>query len=259
MSRSTVSGNTTDGLGGGIYINAGEWEIVASTISGNTADEGGGIYSTDALISMLNSTISLNQAQRGGGLIHDSSAAVTLSFVTLTDNAASNGAGLVVDAGLAQITNSIVSGNTPGDCQGSTQPLDANLDGDGSCGFSLTADPLLEPLALNGGPTRTHAIPSFSPAAEASTNCLPFGSLLALTVDQRGEPRPQGAACDLGAFETVISAIPLPPLPTRTATATAPLPPTSPPPACSPDLPKEQCEAAGGTWSAVSYPPCTCP
>jgi predicted outer membrane repeat protein len=261
MTRSTVSGNTTDGPGGGIYINSGEWEIEASTISGNSADEGGGIYNTDALLSMLNSTISMNQAQRGGGLIHDSSAAVTLSFVTLAENTAGSGAGLVVDAGLAQITNSIVSGNMPFDCQGSTQPLDANLDGDGSCGFSLTADPLLEPLALNGGPTRTHAIPSFSPAAEASATCLPFGSLLALGVDQRGEPRPQGAVCDLGAFEAVISTIPLPPLPTPTATVRAPPPPTPAPalPACSPELPKEQCEAAGGTWSAVSYPPCTCP
>jgi predicted outer membrane repeat protein len=261
MSRCSVSGNTTDGQGGGIYINSGEWEINASTISDNAADEGGGIYNTDALLSILNSTISMNQSQRGGGIVHDSSSAVMFSFVTIAENIASSGAGLVVDSGLVQITNSIVSGNTPIDCQGSNQQLDANLDSDGSCGFSITADPMLEPLALNGGPTRTHEIPSFSPAAEASDSCLPFGSLVPVDVDQRGEPRPQGAACDLGAYEAEITALPLPPMLTPTPTAmTAPQPTvTTAPPACNPELPKDECEAAGGTWSAVGYPPCTCP
>jgi hypothetical protein len=34
-----------------------------------------------------------------------------------------------------------------------------------------------------------------------------------LAVDQRGETRPQGTACDLGAYEAVVSAHPIPPMP----------------------------------------------
>jgi hypothetical protein len=51
-------------------------------------------------------------------------------------------------------------------------------------------------LAANGGPTLTHALVTGSPAIDASpadTGCEP--------TDQRGVTRPQGAACDIGAFE----------------------------------------------------------
>jgi Ca2+-binding RTX toxin-like protein len=55
---------------------------------------------------------------------------------------------------------------------------------------------ILLALADNGGATFTHALAIDSPALDASpadTDCLP--------TDQRGVPRPQGAACDIGAFE----------------------------------------------------------
>ncbi len=56
-------------------------------------------------------------------------------------------------------------------------------------------DPLLGPLADNGGATQTFALLPGSPAIDAgqSTGCPP---------DQRGVVRPQGAACDIGAFES---------------------------------------------------------
>jgi hypothetical protein len=54
---------------------------------------------------------------------------------------------------------------------------------------------VLQALADNGGPTRTMAIPLTSPAFDAGLGCP--------TIDQRGTARPQGAACDLGAFELV--------------------------------------------------------
>jgi Ca2+-binding RTX toxin-like protein len=55
---------------------------------------------------------------------------------------------------------------------------------------------ILRPLADNGGPTRTHALAIGSPALNASPddeNCF--------AVDQRGNPRPRGPACDIGSFE----------------------------------------------------------
>src|SRR6185369_5191626 len=50
-------------------------------------------------------------------------------------------------------------------------------------------------LASNGGPTQTHALLSGSPAINAGT------ATGALTTDQRGVARPQGAAVDIGAVE----------------------------------------------------------
>jgi hypothetical protein len=60
----------------------------------------------------------------------------------------------------------------------------------------LHVDPLLGPLADNGGPTETMRIGAASPARDAipTPACgQPF--------DQRGVHRPQGPACDIGAFE----------------------------------------------------------
>jgi hypothetical protein len=54
---------------------------------------------------------------------------------------------------------------------------------------------LLGPLADNGGPTPTHALLDGSPAIDWAD-----GALCPAT-DQRGVARPQGPACDAGAFE----------------------------------------------------------
>src|SRR5262249_24417405 len=50
----------------------------------------------------------------------------------------------------------------------------------------------------NGGPTATHTLVTASPALDVSpadADCAP--------TDQRGVPRPQGPACDIGAVELV--------------------------------------------------------
>jgi hypothetical protein len=75
-----------------------------------------------------------------------------------------------------------------------------NLCSDESASFTSPTsrsgiDPLLGPLADNGGPTSTLALLPTSPAIDAgdATACP-------ATV-QRGVRRPQGRACDIGAFE----------------------------------------------------------
>jgi hypothetical protein len=82
-----------------------------------------------------------------------------------------------------------------------------NLSSDELCGVAeptdiINTDPLLLPLADNGGPTPTHALHPHSPAIDSGGGeCEP--------TDQRGVPRPQDgdgdgiAACDSGAFEYV--------------------------------------------------------
>jgi hypothetical protein len=54
-------------------------------------------------------------------------------------------------------------------------------------------DPMLGPLSDNGGPTQTMALLPGSPAIDAGTSCT--------ATDQRGVTRPQGAACEIGAYE----------------------------------------------------------
>jgi hypothetical protein len=73
----------------------------------------------------------------------------------------------------------------------------------GSSSLSMPADTLfsdtpgLGPLALNGGPTRTHAVLSGSLLIDRGNN------VLNRIYDQRGEPfaRVRGPAADIGAFE----------------------------------------------------------
>ena len=62
---------------------------------------------------------------------------------------------------------------------------------------TISADPLLAPLAENGGPTRTHLLLSGSPAIDRGSN------LLDREYDQRGAgfPRVKGVAADIGATE----------------------------------------------------------
>ena len=62
---------------------------------------------------------------------------------------------------------------------------------------TLHSDPMLKPLAANGGPTRTHALPAYSPAVDSGNNAA------GLPHDQRGSgfPRVQGEQADIGAYE----------------------------------------------------------
>ncbi len=88
----------------------------------------------------------------------------------------------------------------------------AHFDSDGSCRvngscgaattklFRTAASPGLGPLAANGGPTWTRALPAGSPAVDAAAECSDWAGN-PVTTDQRGVARPQGSACDAGAFE----------------------------------------------------------
>ena len=75
-----------------------------------------------------------------------------------------------------------------------------NIGTDGSCNLIAAGDqpataPLLGALDDNGGPTQTHALLGGSPAIDAA------GAAACPATDQRGVSRPQGAACDAGAYE----------------------------------------------------------
>ena len=212
LNGSAVSGNSAL-IAGGIYNEANffgdvQLTIVNTTISGNSAGAaGGGIYNFDSPVTITNSTISGNNGGDQGGGIYNYEDTVVLLNSTVSGNMASEGGG-IYNVGAASLTNTtlkntIVANSTGADCGGSPITSEGNnIDSDGTCGLTDTSDlvntdPLLGPLADNGGPTQTHALLAGSPAIDAgSGDCPPPAT------DQRGVARPQSAACDIGAFES---------------------------------------------------------
>jgi hypothetical protein len=67
--------------------------------------------------------------------------------------------------------------------------------GAAGCGLDRTGNPILAALANNGGPTQTMALQPGSAAIDTADPAKCPGN------DQRGVTRPQGSACDIGAFE----------------------------------------------------------
>jgi hypothetical protein len=202
--RSTIAGNYSYGTGGGFAAHGGVF-LTDSTISGNTAKlkSGGGLFvlSFGDSLQFNNSTVAFNSATLGGGIyVTGQPRAVLIQSTILANNAVAD----LVAANPLTITgtNNLVMAAGAG----------VSLPGD-----TLAADPQLLPLADNGGPTRTHALAPASPAREAGAN--PAG----LAIDQRGRPRVNGAASDIGAVEMDAAIIVLAPVPALSAWAAAAL------------------------------------
>ncbi len=201
---STISDNSAASAGGGIE-SGGMLSIAGCTISGNSATQGGGIVNYDSL-SITNATISGNSAADDGGGIYNSGT-MSISFATVADNSAGSGGGIATSSFVPTTAISIDSiyqnpqgGNvnvTAGSLFGS---LGGNIFSDApntSSGLSdlVNTDPLLGPLASNGGPTLTQALLPGSPAIGGG---FPIGGI---ATDQRGAPRPLDRAPDIGAFQ----------------------------------------------------------
>ena len=206
ITNSTIYDNhTTDptyGSGGGID-NVGSLTIQGSTLNGNGAAVNGGAISTGvhASLAVTNSTFSGNSAAVGGALfILSDDGTLTVANSTIAGNQASlYGAGFYLAASTLTLQNSIVSGNMApvgANCSGVLTDGGNNLVwGDSTCP-GTNADPKLGLLANNGGHTATLAPAPGSPAIDAyDTNCP--------ATDQRGVARPQGAHCDIGAYEAL--------------------------------------------------------
>ena len=130
-----MSGNS--GGKGGLWTNVGVNYVHASTISNNTTSQkGGGIYAIGGKVDVTNSTITENSANDGGGIY------TFYSELNVTGSIVAN--------------NSATSNNNIG---GTPMNTDA---------FNIIGgDPMLGPLADNGGPTLTHALLPGSPAINA--------------------------------------------------------------------------------------------
>jgi len=234
LERSTVTANAAaSDSGGGIFNNAGTVTLVESTMTANTARFGGAVANLDTLV-LTRSTVSGNtSAVSGGGIFSRGTVNLTNSTVSLNGAGTASGGGLANDGGTVTITSSTLSGNTSGlagggvftsgvltlrssiiansaggDCfsVGTVHDLGFNIVENGGCvshATSTSGDPGLGPLTNNGGPTLTHALLPGSIAIDAGS-CSGGG----VGTDQRGIARPQGFACDIGAFEVEVACPP---------------------------------------------------
>jgi uncharacterized repeat protein (TIGR01451 family) len=208
VTNSTFSGNDA-GFGGGIENSDATTTVTNSTFSRNhAANSGGGMDSIGGTVTVTNSTFSGNRAGFGGGIRNEGAMTVTNS--TLSGNGAIDGGGIANEEERAVFTvlSSIVAANSGWNCIGPISDGGYNLEftrfnGTNRCGFSkhaVSANPRLGALRNNGGPTKTMALRTESPAIDA----IPPGSHgcgKRVAADQRGVARPQSEGCDIGAFE----------------------------------------------------------
>ncbi|MBN1911182.1 MAG: hypothetical protein JW818_15655 [Pirellulales bacterium] len=119
----TISGNSADQFGGGIYKESGTLVISDSTLSGNAADTGGGIYQTSGTLTATNCVIFDNAADTNGGGIFNTIATLTVTNCSIASNVifgslTGAGGGILNDNGILTVTNSTVWKNFGRGCGG---------------------------------------------------------------------------------------------------------------------------------------------
>lgn len=203
---------------GGAYIQDGPFALERVAFINNEANGFGGLFVAGSASGMIrNATFAGNVARQGLGaaMALTNSAPIQIVNTTIANNVATAAfaAGISIAApNQLTLTNTVFANNTGGNVfvnWAMNNP--AQFDGGGNLQWPQTrtggggnetpvaagatfADPLLQALANNGGPTPTLALASNSPARNTGVNTASVPS-----VDQRSYPR--DGMPDRGAFE----------------------------------------------------------
>jgi hypothetical protein len=238
VTESTLVGNLggPGALAGGVG-NFGDFTLIRSSVIGNLSarvPSAGGIQNfvtfpenIPGTLTILNSTISGNDCDSGSGLVNAGNARIDAS--TIAGNtfrgSSCSGPGGIASGGGTILRNVVIAGNSCesfGDCAGDLISSGHNILGDdrgcrlianaGDDQIGVDWETVMESAVLfgnrvplytdNGGPTPTIALLPDSPAIDAiPLSACQDGDGNPILTDQRGVSRPQGAACDTGAFE----------------------------------------------------------
>lgn len=201
--------NSAGYWGGAIATYDGALTVADSRFVANSAGYwGGAVLANAGEHAMGNVTFAENSAGYSGGGIAILGGALTSANVTFFGNSAFSGGAVSNQSGRLLLRNAIVSeSRAGGNCAGVITDGGANLESSATCGFGAAAgsqsniDAMLTPLGDYGGGTYTYALLPGSPAIDAGDPAACAAALVD-SHDQRGVVRPQGAACDIGAFES---------------------------------------------------------
>lgn len=220
----TIDNNTaSQGAGllvGGFGTSQAQLTIANSTFSNNSATAEGGAIDSFATVSLKNVTVVGNSApspQGGSGIALQSGSALRLRSSIVAANVrqgATLGAGSVdirarSGSGIFSDGYNILGRNDEFEGPTAAFPTGApNANNDYVGTAAAPVDPLLGPLADNGGQTPTRAVLAGSPASDQGS------AVAGITADQRGMTRPVdlsvpnapgGDGSDIGAYEAQIS------------------------------------------------------
>ena len=204
-------GSPTGGAGG-LYHQVGHLTLIASTLSENRSDAHAAalFVGSGSSATVTNCTFSSNQVPEVGAAIFNGASTVEIISSVFYGNDADYAPAIFKgEEANISLRNSLFAYNTTtneysalachesfGDQGGNMQWPDIKNNGndDTPCVVGIEfSDPLLQPLADNGGFTPTMALDPSSPAIDFGVDCPPPET------DQRGEPRV--TPCDTGAFE----------------------------------------------------------
>ena len=205
VTASTFTGDSA--LSGAAIFNGGSLTVANSTFYNNGAAQGGAV-TINGPASIINSTFSGNQGiaeptvqqHQGGALFVQSGAILTLDNTLVAGNTAVGGGPDISSVGTITGTNNLIG---DGSDSGLTNGVNYNQVGT----TAAPIDPKLGSLGYLNGFTETMPLLNGSPAIGAADPSIcaapPVNGL-----DQRGWQRSL-ATCDIGAFETRTSQIPL--------------------------------------------------
>lgn len=223
LTNVTFDGNSiTGGNGGGMFNDNCSPTLSNVTFSNNstTGGNGGALYndllSTPTLtnVTFYNNSAIMNSGFNGGhgGAIYNyATSNYTMAYVTFTGNTATGydalhpglGGAMYTNVGNVTAHNAIFWGNTPDQDYNDNSTITINTSvvqggcpsGD-TCSGIITTSPLLGSLGNYGGYVQTVPLLPGSSAIDTSDD------ISYPATDARGVTRPQGAICDIGAYES---------------------------------------------------------
>lgn len=210
ISQSTFAANTALSDGGAVYLSDDGFTISQSTFTGNTAQWGSAVVAGNATSSgrIQQSTFTGNSASDRATVNLTGAGPTSISQSTFISNSSTwPGAAVYLWSGSGHSVASSIfgQGSAPAQSQffarsGSAIAVSNSIVQGGctarvNCTATTDADPALQAIADNGGPTQTMLPGAGSPAIDMAGSCT------AETTDQRGLARNVNGHCDLGAVE----------------------------------------------------------